>query len=176
MSEPKGQITLRPAQPEDIELLRKWDEEPHNIAADPNDDWEWETELAETPPWREQLIAELDGRPIGFLQIIDPALEVTHYWGDCPPNLRALDIWLGDAQDLGYGYGTTMMQLALARIFADPNAQGVLIDPLEENVRARRFYERFGFQAVGPRTFGLDHCMVYELRREDYERTKDTPA
>ena len=75
-------INLRPATVNDLTLLRHWDEQPHIIASDPNDDWGWEIELKRTPDWREQLIAEIDGRPIGFIQIIDPALEDSYYWGD----------------------------------------------------------------------------------------------
>jgi hypothetical protein len=36
----------------------------------------WETELLRFPAWRQQL----DGRPIGFVQIINPLLEDSHYW------------------------------------------------------------------------------------------------
>lgn len=66
-------MKLRPATPADLELLRRWDEQAHVIASDPNDDWGWETELGRSPDWREQLIAEVDGRSVGFVQIIDPA-------------------------------------------------------------------------------------------------------
>jgi aminoglycoside 6'-N-acetyltransferase len=34
---------------------------------------------------------------IGFVQIIDPAREESHYWGDAPGGLRAIDIWIGEA-------------------------------------------------------------------------------
>lgn len=74
-------MTLRPATLDDLALLQAWDEQPHVLASDPNDDWRWEVELARHPPWREQLIAELSGRPIGFIQIIDPALEGTRWFG-----------------------------------------------------------------------------------------------
>lgn len=161
----KGMIELRPAGPGDLALLRRWDEQPHVVSADPNDDWEWEAELGRSPPWREQLIAELDGRPIGFVQIIDPALEETHYWGDAPPGLRAIDLWIGEAHELGKGYGTQMMRLALARCFADPGVSAVLVDPLASNVRAHRFYERLGFRFVERRRFGADECFVYRLDR-----------
>src|SRR5690554_1977461 len=114
-----SRVALRPAAPDDLALLRRWDEEPHVAAADPNDDWQWETELLRTPDWREQLIAEVDGRPIGFVQIIDPAREDSRYWGKVPANLRAIDIWIGEADCLGKGYGTKIMALALARCFAD---------------------------------------------------------
>ncbi len=79
----QGVIKLRPATPADLELLCQWDEQAHVIASDPNSDWGWEAELGRNPDWREQLIAELDGRPIGFIQIIDPEHEESHYWGRC---------------------------------------------------------------------------------------------
>ena len=159
-------MNLRSATPADLELLRLWDEQEHVIASDPNDDWNWEHELGRSPDWREQLIAEVDGRPVGFMQIIDPAREESHYWGDCPPDLRAIDIWIGDAADLGRGFGTRMMQLGLQRCFADPAVRAVIIDPLVSNVRARRFYERLGFVFVEERRFGEDLCAVYRLDRE----------
>ncbi|GAA4465560.1 GNAT family N-acetyltransferase [Nibrella saemangeumensis] len=158
-------ITLRPATIQDLPLLRHWDEQPHTVASDPNDDWAWGVELNRQPPWREQLIAELDGRPIGFIQIIDPALEDSHYWGDVPANLRAIDIWIGEAQDLGKGYGTRMMQLAIDRCFRDKNVSAILLDPLVTNVNARRFYERLGFRFVEERQFNDDLCAVYQLNR-----------
>ena len=161
-------LALRPAVPADAPLLRRWDEEPHVVASDPNDDWNWETELARSPDWREQLIAEVDGRPIGFVQIIDPAREESHYWGDCAPNLRAVDIWIGEAADLNRGHGTRMMQLALARCFAAPEVDAVLIDPLANNTRAIRFYQRLGFRPVGLRRFGADECLVHELSRTEW--------
>lgn len=163
-------ITLRPATLNDLGLLRHWDEQAHVIAADPNDDWAWETELGRTPDWREQWIAEWDGRAVGFLQVIDPAREESHYWGAVGPNLRAIDIWIGDAKDLGKGYGTAMMRLALARCFAEPSVTAVLVDPLVSNTRAHRFYERLGFKRVERRRFREDDCWVYRCDRAAWQR------
>jgi aminoglycoside 6'-N-acetyltransferase len=160
-------IALRPATLADLELLRRWDREP-DVAASTGDDgeYDWESELPRAVVWRELLIAEADGRPVGVLQIIDPAEEETHYWGDAPPDLRAIDIWIGAAADRGRGLGTAIMHAVLARCFANTRVAAVLIDPLERNTRARRFYERLGFRAVGPRRFGSDDCMVYRITRE----------
>ncbi len=163
-------VKFRFASMADLELLRRWDEQPHVIASDPNDDWAWEEELPKNPDWREQLIAEIDGRPIGYVEIIDPAREESHYWGAVPADLRAIDIWIGEESDLNRGYGTQMMRLALARCFADPEVAAVLVDPLAGNTRAHRFYERFGFRFVERRRFGEDDCFVYRLERNDYER------
>ncbi|HAD98543.1 MAG TPA: GNAT family N-acetyltransferase, partial [Cryomorphaceae bacterium] len=96
-------IKLRPATLHDLELVKHWDTQQHVIDCDPDDDWDWETELGRNPPWREQLLAELYGEPIGFLQIIDPYLEETHYWGKVEPNKRAIDIWIGEAHNLNKG-------------------------------------------------------------------------
>lgn len=158
-------ITLRIATLDDIPLLRRWDEEPAVVESDPNDDWHWETELAKTPPWREQLVAELDGRPIGFVQIIDPAEEESHYWGDIEPNLRAIDIWIGEADARGRGHGTEIMRQAIARCVAAPEVTAIVIDPLARNDGAIRFYARLGFRVVGPRQFNDDDCLVMMLDR-----------
>jgi aminoglycoside 6'-N-acetyltransferase len=163
----RGVVTLRPATPEDLELLQHWDEQPHVIASNPNDDWQWETELARNPDWREQLVAEVDGRPIGFLQIIDPAREESHYWGCISSDHRAIDIWIGEADDLNRGYGTRMMQLAIELCFADPAVKAIVVDPLDSNRRGHRFYERLGFEFVVRRCFGEDSCFVYRLRRPE---------
>ena len=164
-----GIVTLRPATPADAALLRRWDREPHVIAAKTAEDWQWETELETRRDWREQFIAEVAGRPIGFIQIMDPERE-GKYWGCIESGHRAIDIWIGERDALDQGYGTQMMELAIERSFADPTVHTILIDPLESNARAHRFYERLGFEYVVNRCFGEDRCSVYKLTRPDDTR------
>ncbi|HRD80601.1 MAG TPA: GNAT family N-acetyltransferase [Saprospiraceae bacterium] len=165
-------LTLRPANIADLATLQHWDEQQHVLDSDPNDDWNWETELLRNPEWRMQLMAEWAGRPVGFMQIIDPALEETHYWGDVPPGLRAIDIWIGAPEDLGKGYGTKMMQQAVELCFLNPEVTAILVDPLASNRRAHVFYERLGFWFQEERVLGEynDHCFVYRLERGDWSR------
>jgi aminoglycoside 6'-N-acetyltransferase len=162
-------IKLRPATVEDLPLVQRWDEDPIVIASggDPQaNDWDWANELGRDVAWREFLIAEVEGRPIGFLQIIDPKEEESRYWGDCAANLRALDIWIGEDDARGRGFGTAMMRAAIARCFADPNVTAILIDPMANNKDAHRFYERLGFRFIERRTFlGVDDCFVFRLDR-----------
>ena len=165
-----ARLTLRLATIADAELLAYWDEKPHVIAATGQDfEMDWVEELANQSDVGFHLIAEEDGRPVGVMLIIDPHLEPTHYWGEIPPNLRALDIWIGEEADLGRGLGTEMMRLALARCFAEPNVEAALLDPLVANTDAHRFYERLGFKQMERRTFGDDDCYVYRLERRDWE-------
>ncbi len=161
-------MNLRPATLADLNLLQHWDSQPHVIASNPNDKWDWEVELKHNFWGREQFIAEINGRPIGFIEITNPALDDSNYWGDVAVNLRAIDIWIGEETDLGKGYGTKMMQLALKRCFADPIVTSVLVDPLASNTLAHRFYQRLGFQFLEQRWFGNDNCFVYQLNREDW--------
>ena len=56
-------LRLRPATIDDLALLQHWDEQPRVIASDPNDDWEWDRALRESPPRREQRIADVDDAP-----------------------------------------------------------------------------------------------------------------
>lgn len=169
MENENATIRLRTANMNDLELLNHWDRQQHVIDADPNDEWEWETELQRNPPWREQLIAELNGKPIGFVQIIDPEKEDSHYWGEIAPNLRAIDIWIGAKENLGKGFGTEMMRQAIAKCFENPSVTAILIDPLESNTRAIHFYEKMGFKFLEHRTFGEDNCAVYMLNRYNWE-------
>lgn len=141
-------IELRQATINDLDLVKYWDTKQHIIDCDPDDEWNWEVELKRKPVWREQLVAELDGEPIGFIQIIDPTLEETKYWGEVEPNKKAIDIWIGEEQNLNKGYGTKMMELAIDRCFKDKSIDGILIDPLKSNLKALRFYERLGLNSL----------------------------
>ena len=178
MAEPErttdaGPVILRAAVLSDVSFLTAWDSEPHVVrctTGDPDaivarDAGEWEAELASPTPYWEHLVAEIDSRPVGAMLIIDPALEPTHYWGEIEPDLRALDIWIGPADALGRGYGTQMMRQAIDRCFANPAVKAIVIDPLASNTDAHRFYQRLGFSAEGPHSFGEDACLVHRMTR-----------
>ena len=171
-----AEVTLRRATSADVPLLEQWDRAPHVIACttdDPNataafDGADWADEIAGASDVSYHLIAEVDGRPIGAMQVIDPAREPTHYWGDVEPDLRALDIWIGETDALGRGYGTAMMTQVIDDAFADPAVTAIIIDPLNSNVDAHRFYQRLGFRVVGRRMFDDDDCLVHRLERVEW--------
>lgn len=163
-----SEITFLKATINDLELLQYWDQQPHVIEAGGEDDEiDWEKEIDSNSPFSEYLIAFLKGRPIGVVQIIDPKNEETHYWGhDVEKNLRAIDIWIGEASDLGKGYGTIMMSLAIERCFSKPEVTAILIDPLSSNKDAIRFYKQIGFEFHERRVFGNDECYVMRMERK----------
>lgn len=160
-------ILLRRATLDDLPALRRWDEQPHvSRNAGTDGPFEWERELQLDVDWQEILIIETGDRAIGVLVILEPARDAERYWGDIGPGVRAIDIWIGEEDCLGRGYGTAAMHQAIARCFADPGCHAILVDPLAANDRAHRFYARLGFRAIERRVFGGDDCMVYRLERD----------
>jgi aminoglycoside 6'-N-acetyltransferase len=167
-------LTLRPATLEDVPTLERWDRDPAVISATTDDasadrafgEHDWQQELQQQTSDSYFLIAELDGTPIGAMQIIDPHREPSHYWGAIEENLRAIDIWIGDEHQRGQGHGAAMMRHAHERCFADPAVTAIVIDPLASNLRAIAFYRRLGYQPLGRQWFGEDDCHVHQLARE----------
>lgn len=172
-----GALTIRQATLQDVPHFKRWDRDPDVIACS-SDDPETEEafggiaraeEIDESSAISCYYIAELDGRPIGAMQVIDPHLEPTHYWDEIAPNLRAIDIWIGAPEDRNRGLGTAMMRGVIDRCFAD-GVDAIVIDPLGSNTRAHRFYERLGFRFVERRSFGDDECLVYRLNSADWRQ------
>ena len=161
-------VSFRKATIDDLPLLKYWDTKQHVIDCDPDSDWNWEEELKKDPPWRQQFVAEVQKRPLGFVQIIDAHEEETHYWGDVEPHTMAIDIWIGEEEDLNKGYGSTMMRNALDLCFMNPLVNKVLIDPLKTNTKAHRFYERLGFKFLEERKFGDSDSFVYIMTRDSW--------
>jgi aminoglycoside 6'-N-acetyltransferase len=173
-----SEVLLRPATIADQALLERWDQDEDVASSSGNDhldtggvyaDGYWTHELAIQSDVYEYFIAEVDEdgvrRPIGAIQIIDPHREPTHYWGEIEPNLRAIDIWLGEPGDRGKGFGEKAMTAAIRRCFGSPEVTAIIIDPLNSNIRAHKFYQRVGFAPTHRQTFGEDDCLVHKLTR-----------
>ena len=166
-------IRLRPATVDDIAQLSAWDTDDDVVAATTDapdaelafEGLDWHEELAGQTEHYRYYIAELEGRPLGAMLVIDPHLEHTHYWGHIEPGLRALDIWIGAPADRGQGSGTAMMTHAIDMCFSEPDVTAIVIDPLASNTRAHAFYRRLGFTEEGRRMFDDSDCLVFRLTR-----------
>ncbi len=162
-------ITLRPATRDDVPMLEAWDQEPTVAASDPNDDWDWEQDTLGAEGL-ENLIAELDHRPIGFIQITDLLRDASCYWGSPQEGFKAIDIWIGEPDARGKGAGREMMEQAIRRCFDDLTIHTILIDPITTNTAAIAFYRRLGFTFLENRRFGQDDCAVHQLTRQNWNK------
>lgn len=169
-------LRYRDATVSDAPILRQWDKYDHIIASDPDGEWDWETEIGKIVDWREQWMFLLEDEPLGFVQIIDPEKEESHYWGDIGSGYQAIDIWIGPEKYLGRGYGTQMMKAAVDYCFSKSEVNSVIIDPLVSNVRAIEFYQRLGFRFLENRDFEESRCAIHILNRSDWKLSHDTRA
>ena len=155
-------MMLRLAARSDVPTLERWDAAPHVMAISGDDGpWDWAEEI--DVPWQEVWIAEVEGRAIGVVILLDAHTEPSRYWGDVSPSTYAIDIWIGELDALHRGHGTTMMRHVIERAFDELGAHKILIDPLIRNTDAIGFYKQLGFRKVGPRRFGDDDCLVLEI-------------
>jgi len=169
-------VSLRAATPKDADLLAEWDRQPHVIACSSDDPEvevafggiEWAEEITDSAHDSHYVIAEVESQPVGVMQVCDPHTEPTHYWGEIEPGLRAIDIWIGPPEWLDRGVGTQMMRQMIDRCFAEAGVSAIVIDPLNTNVRAHRFYRRLGFRVVERRMFEDDDCLVMRLEKTDW--------
>lgn len=164
-------VRMRRAIPDDADLLHHWEYAEHVapvIGTGPG--WTWEQEIL--VDWQEVWISEVGDRPIGVVVLLDAAADPAHYWDTetqrVSPGTFAIDIWIGERDAIGRGYGTAMMKHAIVRAFEGHGAKRIVIDPLASNKRAIEFYRNLGFVEVGPRSFGNDDCLVLERRAESY--------
>lgn len=183
-----SELNIRKAHKEDIETLNYWNSLPHiirccyypdalgNLPKDPDTSFEEDFKFIDTygrDVW-DIRIAEVNKKPIGVLELIDPFKEPTGYWRninfDLEVNSRALDIWIGETRYLNKGYGTSMMEWVFKHCFVDLDCDSIVIDPLINNKDAIRFYQRLGFKKIGIEKFDNDICLVHALKRKDWLR------
>lgn len=92
-------------------------------------------------------VAEVDGKPVGFVKLGPPALPVE----TCG---RAIEIrqfyLLHDWRGAGVAHALMNWAIEEARV---RGAQEMFLTVYTDNHRAKRFYEKYGFEEVGPYKF-----------------------
>lgn len=154
-----GDLRFRPIVEHDIGDLVRWLNDPEVGAW-----WHGNTEtydeafvrgefLEPAEPWLTRAIVERAGEPIGFQQwySVDDEPETLEEFG-LEPGLRAygIDQFIGESRLHGQGIGTRQVR-AVADWLVGPEGPGaglVVTDPVVENLRAVRCYERAGFEKV----------------------------
>jgi aminoglycoside 6'-N-acetyltransferase len=96
-------------------------------------------------------IVELDGRPIGFQQWYPLAGEPgTFAEYDIAPEVDAwgIDQFIGESDLHGRGIGSRQVRAVVDWLVTDRGVDLVVTDPVVENARAIRCYEKAGFGRV----------------------------
>ena len=138
---------FRAATEADLPLLRAWRARPH-VA-----EWWGDPGLEpEDEKMRDPLVAmwivEHRGRPFAFAQDYGPHDWDGHPFAHLPPGARGIDQYIGEPDMIGRGHGSAFVSLHCERLFA-AGAPAIGTDPHPDNVRARRAYDKAGFETVG---------------------------
>jgi aminoglycoside 6'-N-acetyltransferase len=167
-------LTLRPITEADLDLVRGWLNEPHvarwwltRTSVDEELD-DIRTAITGAEPF-EVLLAELDGRPVGWCQ--------WYRWWDSPdeaaelgvgPDDLGIDYGVGDPTAIGRGVGTAMIA-ALVRHIRDTTESGaIVVEPDAANRASRRVLEKNGFALVEVRSLSFEPeeaNAIYRLTR-----------
>lgn len=151
-------ITFRPLSVADLPQLASWLGAPHVAewwGDEPTDPESVEREYgprAEGQQHVHMVIAELDGRPFGWLQWYrlgdepEYALEL-----DLDPAAVGIDMSIGEPDLVGRGLGRRTLRGLIEQVVrpAAPDLTDVFIDPDPANERAIRCYRAVGFVPTG---------------------------
>jgi aminoglycoside 6'-N-acetyltransferase len=153
-------MTWRHVTPDDFPLLARW------LAASHVARW-WHHETSAEAVDRdfgpsarheepnEDLLAFLDGAPLGLLQrsfLHDYPEYLTELAPITPVPHRAMtiDYLIGDAADVGRGIGTHLIRSALSQLWADhKDAECVIVAVHADNIGSWRALEKAGLARVG---------------------------
>ena len=113
-------------------------------------------------------IVSFRGQPFAYAQDYE-----VHAWPQAhlmrlPQGSRAIDSFIGWPSMIGRGHGQTYLRLLAERLCAE-GAPLVAIDPAEDNLRARRAYEKAGFrgEATVATDAGPATLMIFEPEPAD---------
>jgi aminoglycoside 6'-N-acetyltransferase-1b len=91
-------------------------------------------------------IIKIDNKPVGFIQ----SYEVVHgnVWQELenePAGTIGFDLFIGEEDYVGKGYGTKVVKAFSKLLFAPTGVQKIIVDPFADNKKAIRCYEKAGF-------------------------------
>ncbi len=160
---------FRPFTKKDLPLMAKWLAEPH-VAKWWGDKDEELADLAKhiDSISVEPFIAEMNGKPIGYIQSYDPHMEDDHPYQDQPFGTLGIDLSIGDPLLIGKGHGPQLIKAFVAMLFEE-GCRRVIIDPDPSNIAAIRAYEKAGFSAFDTRVsiYGPALMMARDATEEE---------
>ncbi|MBC7976839.1 MAG: GNAT family N-acetyltransferase [Myxococcales bacterium] len=89
------------------------------------------------------------GRPFAYAQDYSPHDWDAHPFAHLPRGARGIDQYIGEPDLLDQGHGSAFVRAHCDRLFA-AGAPAIGTDPHPDNARARRAYEKAGFQVASP--------------------------
>lgn len=111
-----------------------------------------------------------DDRPIGFILYCDMAAyrnlekDPKGPLKDEPQGTYCIDLFIGEEDFIGKGYGTEIVKMFSRFLFEERGAMRIVIEPSIANKRAIRCYEKVGFKFIREEFDGVTNCYIMELK------------
>jgi aminoglycoside 6'-N-acetyltransferase len=178
----EGDLLIRRMRPDphDLELIVRWRAEPHVHEF-------WDPD--EPPPDRDQVereyvpstvpgapatgcIAELDGRPVGYIQFYrwaEDADEAAEIGLEVSDDAWGIDVYVGEPDLVDRGVGSRIVRLTCEHLEEARGAEEIVLLTEVINTRAQRAYEKAGFVKDGQvrdlDTRGGERVLSWVMRR-----------
>ncbi|HFL2713442.1 TPA: GNAT family N-acetyltransferase [Legionella pneumophila] len=147
-----SKFTFKPLSQCDLNLLCQWFSKPHVS------EW-WQDNLSSEEikdkygkrigdPVVCPFIVYLNDKPIGFIQYYWASKVGDSWWPNEDDYTVGTDQFIGEGQYLNQGYGTLMMKAFVKFLFKNPKINKIITEADPNNIRAKRCYEKAGFQDV----------------------------
>ena len=131
---------------QDLPTVRRWLRAPHVSEwwGDPDRQLALVSEDLSHPAM-DQFIVFADDRPFAYLQCYDPTNWPENGFGTLPSGTRGIDQFIGEANMVGKGHGSTMIRSFVDALLKSGTPR-VVTDPDPANARAVKAYEKAGFE------------------------------
>ena len=138
--------SFRPVNLHDLQLLRKWlaTQEVVRWWGDPEEQIKLLQEDINDPRMVMRIVS-LEGKPFAYAQDYAVHSWPQPHFTSLPTGTRAIDSFIGDPNMIGRDHGAIYLRLLAVKLL-EAGAPLVAIDPDKDNHRARRAYQKAGFQ------------------------------
>jgi aminoglycoside 6'-N-acetyltransferase len=106
-------------------------------------------------------VVSFEGRPFAFMQDYDPHAWDGHHFAHLPPGSRGIDQFIGEANMIGRGHGSSFIRARVDSLLAG-GVPAIGTDPHPDNARAIRAYEKAGFLGRETRETAWGRCLLME--------------
>jgi RimJ/RimL family protein N-acetyltransferase len=147
------EIIFKPLVQTDLTRICDWFAKPHVLA------W-WDDHLSPAEikdKYQQRIDSEIvcpyivfiENKPVAFIQYYWACRVGDNEWIEADEHTVGIDQFIGEEDFLDRGYGTEMIMAFIQLLFQNPLIEKIITDVDPDNVRAKRCYEKSGFEERG---------------------------